>query len=229
MAVIEMCLGLTGNMSGLLGNRKTLIVEGGSDALIINKLSGILRAEGRTSLSDSIYLWPAHGAPNTPMYAAFAIGQKWHSGVLLDTDSAGQEAKKKITDLYLSKLSDEDANRFRVLMIGEAAGIKGTDVAIEALFPAEFYLELVNEAYGITIKSEDLPIDGSSMITKRIEMVLKNKYGHSELDKNNVLIKLLERFDSWKTAKDLPRGTASNSEKLFNTINKAFDDVVTPK
>ena len=55
MAVIEMSLGLTGNMSGLLGNRKTLIVEGGDDALILNKLSSVLRAGGKECLSDSIY------------------------------------------------------------------------------------------------------------------------------------------------------------------------------
>jgi hypothetical protein len=34
----------------------------------------------RLLLSDRIYLWPAQGAPNTPMYAAFAVGQGWDSG-----------------------------------------------------------------------------------------------------------------------------------------------------
>ncbi len=61
MAVIEMSLGLTGNMSGLLSNRRTLIVEGGDDALLINKLSAVLRTSGKQGLSDSIYLWPAQG------------------------------------------------------------------------------------------------------------------------------------------------------------------------
>ncbi len=75
MAVIELSLGLTGEMSGLLGTRQTLIVEGGDDALVLHKLSGILRSEGKPHLSDRIYLWPARGAPKTPMYAAFAVGQ----------------------------------------------------------------------------------------------------------------------------------------------------------
>src|SRR5205807_2998265 len=86
MAVIELSLGLTGDMSGLLGTRQTLIVEGGDDALILHKLSGILRGEAKQHLSDRIYLWPALGASKTPMYAAFAVGQGWDSGVLLDTD-----------------------------------------------------------------------------------------------------------------------------------------------
>jgi len=66
MAVIELALGLTGDMSGLLGTRQVLIVEGGDDALILHKLSGILRAEGKPHLSPRIYPWPALGALTCP-------------------------------------------------------------------------------------------------------------------------------------------------------------------
>ncbi|MGH7182705.1 MAG: ATP-dependent nuclease, partial [Nitrospiraceae bacterium] len=147
MAVIEMSLGLSGDMSGLLGNRQTLIVEGGDDALILQKLSALLKTENsKNGLSDRIFLWPSRGAPHTPMYAAFAIGQKWEAGVLLDTDAAGQEAKKKIDELYLSKIAAEDKGRFRVLMLGNTADIKKTDASIEDLFPDDFYLQCVNSA-----------------------------------------------------------------------------------
>ena len=54
MAVVELALGLTGDMSGLLGSRQTLIVEGGDDALILHKLSGLLRSDGRPYLSERI-------------------------------------------------------------------------------------------------------------------------------------------------------------------------------
>lgn len=224
MAVIEMSLGLTGNMSGLLGNRKTLIVEGGDDALILNKLSGILRSGGKKFLSDSIYLWAAEGSSKTPMYAAFAIGQKWQSGVLLDTDKAGHEAKKKIDGLYLSELADEDKKKFRVLMLGSAAGIKNTDAAIEDLFPDAFYLGLVNEAYGFSIKEEELPEDGSDMITKRVESILRSKHSLKGLDKGRVMAKMLEKFDEWSDPKQLPTGTVVRAEKLFKAINKAFGE-----
>ena len=224
MAVIEMSLGLTGNMSGLLGNRKTLIVEGGDDALILNKLSSVLRAGGKECLSDSIYLWAAHGASKTPMYAAFAIGQKWQSGVLLDTDHEGHEAKKKISDLYLSKLADEDEKNFRVLMLGQAANIKKTDAAIEDLFPDKFYLGLVNEAYSFSIGEDELPEDGSDMITKRVESVLKSKHSLMELDKGRVMAKMLEKFDEWSQPTHLPTGTATRAAKLFKAINKAFGE-----
>ena len=222
MAVIELSLGLTGDMSGLLGTRQTLIVEGGDDALILHKLSGILRGEGKAHLSDSIYLWPAHGAPKTPMYAAFAVGQGWDSGVLLDTDPEGYAAKEKIEELTLRGLADEERARFRVLMLGKAAKIEKTDAAIEDLFNDQFYIDCVNTAFGISIKPEDLPVDGSEMITKRVEAVLVQRHGHKKLDKRRVMAEILHRFDKWKKVSDLPEGTATRAETLFKTVNRIF-------
>lgn len=225
MAVIELSLGLTGDMSGLLGTRQTLIVEGGDDALILHKLSGILRGESKPHLSDRIYLWPARGAPKTPMYAAFAVGHGWDSGVLLDTDAEGQAAKDKIEELTLKGLADEQLARFRVLMLGNAAGISKTDAAIEDLFDDQFYIDCVNAAFGIAIKPEDLPVDGSDMITKRVENVLVQRYGHQELNKRRVMAEILRRFDDWKSVSNLPEGTAARAEKLFKAINKAFGEL----
>lgn len=222
MAVIELSLGLTGDMSGLLGTRQTLIVEGGDDALILHKLSAIMRSENKEHFSDRIYLWPARGAPKTPMYAAFAVGQGWDSGVLLDTDAEGHAAKKKIDELVLMDLAAEQKAKFRVLMLGSAAGIKKTDAAIEDLFENGFYIDCVNAAFGISIKEEDLPVDGSDMITKRIETVLIQRYGHSELDKRRVMYEILRRFDAWEKLSDLPEGTAAKAEKLFKAVNSAF-------
>jgi hypothetical protein len=222
MAVIEMRLGLTGDMSGLLGNRKTLIVEGGEDALILQKLSGLLAAHGKESLSDDIYLWPATGASKTPMYAAFAIGQKWQSGVLLDSDVAGEGAKKKINNLFLSKLAEADAKKFRVIMLKQAAHLDKNEAAIEDLFPEEFYLQLVNDAYRVRITQSDLPTDGSDMITKRVEQVLVSTYGCASLDKSAVLGQLLRVFDSWKSLADIPAETVERAERLFQKINFEF-------
>ncbi|TQF76843.1 hypothetical protein FK498_15630 [Elioraea sp. Yellowstone] len=221
MAVIELALGLTGDMSGLLGARQTLIVEGSDDAMILHKLSGVLRREGRPHLSDRIYLFPAHGASKTPMYAAFAVGQGWDSGVLLDTDPEGHAAKKKIDELYLKELAGERKARFRVLMLAQAAGIKKTDAAIEDIFEEQFYIDCVNSAFRIAIKPEDLPVDGSDMIAKRVETVLTQHYGKS-LDKRSVMAEMLRRFDGWKGISDLPNGTAARAEKLFTAINAAF-------
>lgn len=225
-AVIEIALGLTGEMSGLLGSRQTLIVEGGDEALVLRKMSGMLADAKKTHLSERIYLWPAHGAANTPMYAAVAAGHGWDAGVLLDTDPEGLKAKKKITEMVLKEVAAEHRARFRVLMLGDAAGIKKTDAAIEDLFTNEFYIDCVNATFGLSMKESDLPVDGSDMITKRVERFLIAKHSHKELDRRRVMQEVLRRFDGWKNIKDLPPGTADHAEKLFKKINTAFSSLV---
>lgn len=220
MMLIEARLGLTGDMSGLLGNRQTLVVEGGDDALILQKLSGVLAKSGKQGLSDRIYIWPAEGASKTPMWAGFLVGQKFDAGVLLDSDKAGEDAKRKISDLYLKQLAADQ--KFRVFMLKDAAGIKNNEAAIEDIFPEEFYLSCVNDAYGVLIKPEDLPKDGSDQIVKRVETVLKERHGKSELDKKLVMGKMLKHFDGWNKIEDLPPGTAARAEVLFKKINAEF-------
>lgn len=221
MAVIESALGLTPDLSGMLGNRKVLIVEGGTDALILSKLSGLLTKSDKVGMSDHIYIWPAQTSTKAPMYAAFAIGQRWDAGVLLDTDEAGHQAHKKIKDMNLKDYADQTGHEFRVLMIDKAAGVKKTDVAIEDLFPDEWFLDCVNRAYGLALRLEDLPEDGSTLIAKRVEIAMKQRQG-KELKKKNVLVEMLKEFDSWTTISDLPTGTADNAERLFKNINAAF-------
>lgn len=221
MAVIESALGLTPDLSGMLGNRKVLIVEGGTDALILSKLSGLLAKEDKVGLSDHIYMWPAQTSTKAPMYAAFAIGQRWDAGVLLDTDEAGHQAHMKIKEMNLKAYAGETGHDFRVLLLGDAAGVKKTDVAIEDLFPDEWFLNCVNRAYGLALRLDDLPQDGSTLIAKRVEIALKQRQGR-ELKKRDVLTEMLRDFDGWIKIKDLPKGTASNAERLFKKINSVF-------
>jgi len=221
MAVIEARLGISGDLGGLLGNRQTLVVEGGDDLLILSKLSGLLMKAGKTHISNRVYMWPAEGASKTPMYAGFLIGQKWEGGVLLDSDAAGDAAARKIKELYLKDIAAESGHQFRILSIGKAAGLSKNEAAIEDLFPDEFYIDCVNSAYRVAISLTDLPVDGSSMITKRVETVLKAQHNRS-LDKRMVLAEMLQRFDPWESADSLPKGTVAHAEKLFEAINRAF-------
>ena len=115
-------------------------------------------------------------------------------------------AKKKIDELVLKDLAVDQKAKFRVLMLGNAAGIKKTDAAIEDLFDDQFYIDCGNAAFGILIKELELPVDGSDMITKRVEEVLVRRYGHKELDKRRVTSEILRRFDEWKKLDDLPKG-----------------------
>ena len=222
MAVVELALGLSGDTSALFASRQTLIVERSDEALVLHKLSGILRGQGRIHLSDKIFLWAARGAMSTPMYATFATGQRWDSGVLLDSDPEGQAARRKIEELIAAQPEEHKGVKFRVLRLSPAAGLRRADAAIEDLFEDEFYVNCVNAAFGLSIKENELPTGGSDMITKRVEAVLVRRYGHHELDRRRVMNELVRRFDSWRKTTDLPRGTAEKAEKLFSTINDAY-------
>lgn len=220
MAVIEASLGLTPSLGGMLGNRKILIVEGGIDSVVLSKLSGLLNSAGKPFLSDQIYIWIAETASKTPMFAAFAIGQKWDAALLLDNDDAGEKAKQKISDIYLKDIAD-DVN-FNILMMGKAAGISKTDVEVEDIFPTKTYLEWVNKAYSVNIQESDLPLDGSTAIVDRVSSVLKAKFSR-KLDKKVILAQMFESFDTWKTIDDLPEGVADSAIQLFEKINHALD------
>jgi energy-coupling factor transporter ATP-binding protein EcfA2 len=222
MAVIEASLGLAGAMGGLLGNRWTLIVEGGIDAIILNKLSSVLKCGGQAGLSDRVYLWPAEGASKTPMYAAFAVGQGWDAAVLLDSDSAGETAKKKISEQNAAAIAGSQDTKFRVLMLKQASSVSKQEVGIEDVFPDQFYIDCVNSSYRLGIKAADLPTDGSDMIASRIERILKTQHGLQGLDKQRVMHEMFRAFDAWKLPVDLPGESAAKAAKLFAAINQAF-------
>ena len=140
----------------------------------------------------------------------------------MDTDVEGNKAAQKIRELYLNDIAAGQETKFKILLLGKAAGVSKTDVAIEDLFPDEFYLNCTNKAYGVSMELSDLPADGSTLITKRVESVLVARHGKKSLDKGLVMQRVLDEFDQWNSIDDLPAGTADHAEKLFEAINSAF-------
>lgn len=222
MMVIEAALGLSPGMSGLLGARQNLIVEGVDDWVILSKLSGLSKASGKGGLSDRIYLIPAHGASKTPMFASFFAGNGWDSGVLLDLDDAGETARKKISEQCSSQIAATTGARFRVFMLGRAVGTTNSEFAIEDLFPDDFYLECVNEAFATNLSTADIPNVDSPQLSKRVETALVKKGRITTLDKGQILGAIQRRFDTMNTLDDLPAGTADLAAKLFAKINGEF-------
>lgn len=222
MMVVEAALGLTAGMSGLLGARQNLIVEGVDDWVVLNKLSGLAKASGQSGLSDRIFLVAANGAAKTPMYASFFAGNGWDSGVLLDLDDAGEQARRKIGELCAKEIAATSGARFRVFLLGKIVGSSNTEFAIEDLFPEQFYLDCVNEAYGTNLTAADLVLPGSPQLCKRVEAALVAKGRVKALDKRPIMDALQRRFDAMHTLSDLPTSTAELATVLFGKINAAF-------
>ena len=221
MMVIEARLGLSGSMSGLLGNRQNLIVEGVDDMLILQKLSGVLRKSGEESLSDRVYLLPAHGAANTPLFAAFMIGNKLDAGVLVDSDEAGDAAIQRIKNQRVPEAAKENQARFKFLRLGKIAGVGDDPFAIEDIFPPEFYVECVNEAYGSNLTVDEIGTGGLIANRCEAELVRRGRI-QDKLDKRLIMSSIQKRFDGFSKSDSLPEDTAKKARNIFAAINQAF-------
>jgi len=209
MMVIEASLGLNPEMSGLLGNRRTLIVEGQDDATVLRKLSAVFEAAAKPCIPENVYLWPAQGATKAPMYAGFILGHQWKGAALFDADEEGRKAKDKIRKLYAFEEKD-----FFVAHLSDAFDDKDVLRTIEDILGEELYLDAVGEAYRLRMDSNDLAKTSDKTLVKRIDDELKNR-GLSGLDKTRVMSTIFKRFSGWRTISDLPPKTRENAEKLF--------------
>jgi hypothetical protein len=212
MMVIESSLGLSPEMSGLLGRRKTLIVEGQDDSTVLWKLSKLCEDAAKPCIPEDVYLWPAQGASKSPMYAGFLIGHEWKGGAILDSDDEGRKAKDKIKNLY-----DLAENEFFVCHLSDAIGDKEAFQTIEDVLGSKFYLGAVGDTYRIRIDQSDLEPNPALSMVRQIDATLK-KRGMSGLDKGYVMTTILKTFSAWRKFDDLPEETRANAEKLFGFL-----------
>jgi hypothetical protein len=212
MMVIESSLGLSPEMSGLLGRRKTIIVEGQDDSTVLWKLSKLCEDAGKHCIPEDVYLWPAQGASKSPMYAGFLLGHQWKGGALLDSDDEGRKAKDKIKSLY--DLAETD---FFVCHLSDVLGNKDSFQTIEDVLGAQFYLDAVGETYRIRFDQNDLEPNPAFSMVRQIDLALK-KRGMSGLDKGYVMTTILKTFSTWRKLGDLPSETRANAEELFGYL-----------
>ena len=117
----------------------SLIVEGASDLLFIQAMSGILSEEGRIGLDRRWTITPAGGAAKVPTFVAMLGSQKsLKLATLLDTSITEQP---KIEELYKEKLLRKN----HVFTYANFTGSAEADV--EDMFELGFYLDLVNKEF----------------------------------------------------------------------------------
>jgi predicted ATPase len=213
MMVIEASLGLSPEMSGLLGNRRTMIVEGQDDSTILRKLSALFEAAGEPCIPENVFLWPAQGAAKAPMYAGFILGHEWKGAALFDGDEEGRKAKEKIRKLYT--FNDD---QFFVSHLSDAFDDKDCPRTIEDILGESLYLDAVGESYRIRIDTADIRRDQAKSLVSRIDDELKKNRGLSGLDKSRVMSVIFKKFSSWKKLSDLPKQTRENAAILFKFL-----------
>ena len=116
-----------------------LIVEGVSDLLYLQTISGLLEETGRQGLDQRWTITPVGGSEKVPTFAALLGSQKGLTiATLIDFQRKDQQS---IENLYKRKL----LHKANVLTFAEFIGSPEAD--IEDMFDVAFYLKLVNGEY----------------------------------------------------------------------------------
>ena len=142
----------------------SLVVEGVSDLLYIQTMSALLQERGAAGLSGDWTITPVGGSDKVPTFVAL-IGAQTHLNVAVLIDYQKRD-RQVIENLYKRKLLDKKH------VVTFADFVSGSEADIEDMFNPEFYMELVNRAYGASIGMDDLSMS-HPRILRRIEEYLE--------------------------------------------------------
>lgn len=141
-----------------------LIVEGVSDLLYIQTISGVLERRRRTGLNPKWVIAPVGGIDKVPAFAALFGAQKGLTvATLIDLQ---RSTTQTIENLYKSKLLAQS----HVLTFATFVGQPEAD--IEDMFGDQFYLELVNGEFAANLTApltlSDLGAPGGPRVLARL-------------------------------------------------------------
>jgi energy-coupling factor transporter ATP-binding protein EcfA2 len=130
----------------------SLVVEGVSDLLYIQTVSGLLEAKGRIGLDSRWTITPVGGSDKVPTFVALIGSQKnLNVATLIDFQKGDQQT---IENLYKKKL----LKKSHVLTFADFTGKMEAD--IEDMFEENFCIQLVNDEFSgslaAKLKAEDL-------------------------------------------------------------------------
>ncbi len=143
-----------------------LIVEGVSDLLYIQTMSALLQRKGQTGLNNDWIITPVGGSDKVPTFVSLIGAQPdLNIAVLIDYQ---KKDLQRIENLYKTKLLKQN----QVLTYSNF--VQGHEADIEDMFDTDFYLHLVNQEFGVSLKIEDLPTHSPRIIRRLEEYFEKN-------------------------------------------------------
>ncbi len=184
-----------------------LIVEGVSDFLYLQGMSGILAKKGMETLNSAWTITPVGGLSKVSTFVALLGAQKLNLAVLVDYHTKDQQ---KIENLFKQKLLEKK----NVLVYKEF--IKRKEADVEDLFDPEFFLTLVNDEYNLSINTTEL-FNETDRIAKRVEVYFKtnnlpDNFNHYRPARyfNEKLATFVDKIDD---------KTLERFQKLFKKLN----------
>jgi len=189
-----------------------LVVEGVSDLLFLQTITGVLQANGRVGLDSRWTITPVGGSEKVPTFAALIGSQKnLNIATLIDFQKSDQQS---IENLYKRKL----LKKSHVLTFAELTGKSEAD--IEDMFDEDFYLQIVNGEYSnsLTTKVSIGDIIGHApRILVRIEAFFRKSPLKDGIEFNHYRPAryLAERVGSLT----ISRATLDRFDAAFKTVN----------
>jgi energy-coupling factor transporter ATP-binding protein EcfA2 len=192
----------------------SLVVEGVSDLLFIQAISGLLGQEGRTSLDSRWTITPVGGADKVPTFVALIGSQRaMNVATLIDFQKRHQQM---VENLFKKKL----LSKSHVLTFADFA--KKPEADIEDMFEREFYVGLVNQEYASELQAviDPTKLDGG---VPRILVAIEKHLNGAPLKTG--------RFNHYRPARYLVQHldalssqisavTLSHFEEAFKALNK---------
>jgi AAA15 family ATPase/GTPase len=140
----------------------SLVVEGVSDLLYIQTMSGLIDSLGRERLSSKWTMTPVGGSDKVPTFVSLLGAQKGLKiATLIDIQ---KKDRQNIDNLYKKKLLKKQ----NVLTFADFTGTAEAD--IEDMFDSDFYIDLVNKEYA---KEMDKPITAVMLKSKHPRILVK--------------------------------------------------------
>lgn len=218
---LQAALGLSISQSLFIG-QYNLVVEGITDFWLLSTLAAILRVENKTSLDERIVITPSGGATKAAYVGTMLQGQQLDVIVLLDSDPEGKRVAEGLIKQWIMK----DRH---VLLLGQLIGISD-EATLEDIFPAEFYLKYVNQAYkndlDRPLTAKEISSYNQPQLVQRINEALKVRGLKANADglaynKGRVAKIMLSELPKIKIS-DIPTDIIDRFSKLFQLINEAM-------
>jgi len=207
---LQAALGYSMSQSLFIG-KYNLVVEGITDFWYLSALSNLSKEASSEDIDDSIVITPAGGAHKAVLLTAMLAGQKLRVCVLLDSDTEGTRAAN---DIIKNKIIKDS----KVIVLSEILGDK-KEADFEDIFPEEFFIKYVNEAYEKELKGNiiECPIPGyKPRMCSKIHDIFEERGIPYHKTRPARLI-----LDYLKDAKleDLPQEIVNNFTSLAQLIN----------
>lgn len=216
--VLQAALGMSARQSFLVSQRN-LVVEGADDYWILTELSNLLIRSGEEGLPEDVMVTAGGSASEAVYIATFMIGQELEVVALFDADDEGRRQKETLVKRWLTRYSPKHAE---AVDLAELTGAD-RDMAIEDVFPEDWYLAKVRETYeelGRLEKGQKLNTHGKDPLVRRVGRVFDDL--GLTFNKGSVAKRIRSALSRMKTVEDLPKGMEDDARRVIGGLRERF-------